>query len=454
MSQELLTFLKQSSTASKNDALKEKLHNHKRSHAKASESAKAQFIKIEQAKKRAKNRKWDAINNLENYLLEFEANFISRGGKVIWAEDAEQAFEEIHHILKRAQVRKVVKSKSMVTEEIDLNRKLEGHGIHVTDTDLGDFINQLAAEKPSHLVMPALHKSKEDIDQLFSEKLGTEKGLDTKELAEAARQKLRQEYLEAEATITGANFLIADTGSVSITENEANVRSAAAWPRIMISVAGIEKILPAMEDLELFWPLLSSHATGQKLTSYNSLFSGTKMENEEDGPAEAYVILLDNGRTKLLEDIKKRESLYCIKCGACLNVCPVYNSIGGEAYDTTYPGPIGAVISPALFGNSYNHLSQASTICGECSEVCPVKIPIHDLIMKNRADSAYDAGGLDKMAWKSWEMAIMNRRIMNQSVTAKNVMLRSFFKKAWGEDRDFPKIKVSFNQAWNNKYGS
>jgi len=208
-----------------------------------------------------------------------------------------------------------------------------------------------------------------------------------------------------------------------------------------------------MRDLELFWPLLASHATGQKLTSYNNLFSGTKMESEQDGPEEFYVVLLDNGRTKLLEDKESRESLYCIKCGACLNVCPVYNSIGGQAFGTTYPGPIGAVVSPSIFGDSFLHLSQASTICGSCSEACPVNIPIHDLLLKNRASKTYDAGGLDKMAWKSWEMAMMNRRIMNQSATAKNIALRSFFKKAWGDQRTFPKVQVSFNQAWTNKYG-
>lgn len=453
MSQVLQSFLKQSQGASKDMNLKNNLKSYSESYSTNAALATDQFISLSEARKMAKNRKWDAIQNLEKNLVEFETNFISRGGKVLWAEDAEQAFEEIHHILKRSHVKEVIKSKSMLTEEIDLNRKLEANGINVAETDLGEFIVQLSEEKPSHLISPAVHKSEKEIAELFSEKLGSEVDLDSSALTETARKALRQKYSAAGAAITGANFLIADTGSICITENEGNIRSAIAWPRIVISIVGIEKILPKIEDLELFWPLLSSHATGQKLSAYNTVFSGPKFGTEEEGPEEVYVVLIDNGRTKLLSDKKMKESLYCIKCAACLNVCPVFQNIGGQSYETAYPGPIGAVISPAIYGEDYLHLSHASTICGKCTEVCPVNIPIHDLLLKNRSDNNYNAGGIEKMAWKSWEMAMMNRKIMNQSSSAKNIMLKSFFRKSWGDQREFPKAKVSFNQAWKNKYG-
>jgi len=306
----------------------------------------------------------------------------------------------------------VLNSKSIISKEIDLDRKLEGHGINLIDTEL-DFSSAFSNEE-----------SKE----------------------------LRGQIPTADAAIISPDFIIADTGSLCISENFGSIRMSVAWPKVLISMAGIESILPSATDLNVFWPLLSTYRKGKMLATYNSLISGPS-QNKNEESSEMYIVLIDNGRTKLLADSKKREALFCIKCDACLNVCPVYTNIGENSYGTTYSGPIGAVISPAISGEEFNHLSQASTTCGKCSEVCPVNIPIHNLLLKNRSDSNYDAGGLDKMAWKSWEMAVMSRKMMNQSTTAKNIMLKSFFKKAWGEKRELPKIKPSFNQQWKNKYG-
>ncbi|CAF1436145.1 unnamed protein product [Adineta steineri] len=297
-------------------------------------------------------------------LQQFENNISARGAKVIWAETAEDALNEIGKICKEKNCKTLVKSKSMVTEEIHLNKYLQQQGIESIETDLGEYIQQLDDEPPYHIVTPAMHKSKEDIAKLFVEKLGTPAGLSPQQLTLVAREKLRKKYVEAEVGITGANFLIADTGSISVTENEGNGRLSSAFPKTHIVIAGIEKMIPSLKDLSLFLPLLATFGTGQQLTVYNTIISGPKQTNEVDGPEEMYVILLDNGRTTLLENPKTREALYCIRCGACLNACPVYKNIGGHSYETTYSGPIGSVITPHLKNlKEYKHLSYASSLC-------------------------------------------------------------------------------------------
>ena len=291
---------------------------------------KLQFKNIAIARERAKNAKWRSIEMLDQQLEEFERQFTSRGGKVIWAEDSEEALNAIGKICAEKECKILVKSKSMVTEEIHLNAFLEKNGIESIETDLGEYIQQLDGEPPYHIVTPAMHKSKQDVARLFTEKLGTPIDLTPEELTQVARVIMREKYTQAQVGITGANFLLTDIGAIAITENEGNGRLSCSFPKTHIAVVGIEKVLQSTQDLGLFWPLLSTYGTGQKVTVYNSIITGPRQEGETDGPDEMYVILLDNGRTNLLKK-ETREALYCIRCGACLNACPVYKNIGGHA---------------------------------------------------------------------------------------------------------------------------
>src|SRR5665647_460173 len=377
---------------------------------------KLQFADNNLVKERAKNIKWRAIETLDKQLETFEAIITKRGAKVIWAEDAQQALEAVQKICEEKNCKTLVKSKSMVTEEIHLNKFLESNGIESVETDLGEYIQQLDGEPPYHIVTPAMHKSKEDVAKLFAEKLGTDPKLIPEELTLVAREKLREKYVQAEVGVTGANFIISDTGSIAVTENEGNARLSAAFPKTHIAIVGIEKMLPSITDLGLFWPLLATYGTGQKITVYNTIISGPRKPNETDGPEEMYVILLDNGRTNILANPKQRESLYCIRCGACLNACPVYKNIGGHTYGVTYSGPIGSVITPHLLGmNEYKHLSYASSLCGNCTEVCAVKINLHELLLENRKESVDEgfATFSEKTAWKLWKIASLKRGMMN-----------------------------------------
>lgn len=415
-----------------------------------------QYSDMNTARERAKNTKWRAIEHLDKYLEEFEANFTRNGGKLIWAEDARQALDEIRAICEAKQAKTIVKSKSMVTEEIHLNDFLAEHHIEAIETDLGEYIQQLDGEPPYHIVTPAMHKSKEDIAKLFHDKLGVDPNLTPDQLTLVAREKLRQKYTDAEIGITGANFILADIGGIAITENEGNARLTTTFPKTHIAIVGIEKVLPSVNDLALFWPLLATFGTGQQLTVFSSIFTGPRKENETDGPEEMYVILLDNGRTNILADAAVRESLYCIRCGACLNACPVYKNIGGHTYGTTYSGPIGAVITPHLKGmGEYKHLSYASSLCGNCTEVCPVKINLHELLLTNRHEAVEEnhTGGSEKLAWFAWKQASLSRGMMNMAKgSTKNWVIRKAFGKAWGNNRSLPEFAPkSFNQMWKER---
>jgi len=417
---------------------------------------KEQFTDVHLVRERAKNVKWRAIETLDQQLEEFELHFTKRGGKVIWAENSEQAIEEILNICKEKNCRTLVKSKSMVTEEIHLNAALEKNGIESIETDLGEYIQQLDGEPPYHIVTPAMHKSKEDVAKLFNEKLGTPISLTPTELTQVARKILREKYTEAEVGVTGANFIISDIGGVAVTENEGNARLSCAFPKTHIVIVGIEKMIPSMTDLGLFWPLLSTFGTGQKVTVYNTIVTGPRQENETDGPEEMYVILLDNNRTNILQNPKQRESLYCIRCGACLNACPVYKNIGGHTYGATYSGPIGSVITPHLQGmEDFKHLSYASSLCGNCTEVCAVKINLHELLLENRKEAVEEglAGFSEKMAWKMWKIASLKRGMMNMgNGNLKNKVVNGLFK-SWKKHRaplDFS--KKTFNEMWKEQY--
>jgi L-lactate dehydrogenase complex protein LldF len=416
---------------------------------------KQQFGDLELARKKAANLKHKILNDLDKYLIEFESNFEKNGGKVIWAPTKKDAVKEILSILKNIKATSVVKSKSMMTEELELNEFLEKKKIEAIETDLGEFIVQLAGEKPYHILTPAMHKSKEDVASLFHEKFGLPDESTPEQITAFTRKYLRDKYGEAEAGITGANFLLADAGAVCLTENEGNGMMSMAFPKVHIVIAGIEKLIPSINDLQLFWPLLATHGTGQKVTAYNSIVFGPKKDDEADGPQEMYVILLDNRRTNILKQERARRALSCIRCGACLNACPVYRNIGGYTYNTVYTGPIGSVITPYLENmKDYRHLSYASSLCGNCTDVCPVKIPLHELLLVNRHESieqGLQTGG-EKFVMRNMRKVMLSRNLMNMSGGFKNLLFRNFFASAWGPRRELPRLQSkTFNKLWKEQ---
>ncbi|UCF36660.1 MAG: iron-sulfur cluster-binding protein [Acidobacteriota bacterium] len=333
----------------------------------------------------ARQVKLHTLERLDLYLERLETKIEANGGKVVWAEDTAAAVAAIVEIARSRSARKVVKSKSMLTEEIHLNPALEDAGLDVVETDLGEYIVQLCGEVPSHLVTPALHKSKEEVAELFIEKLGMTPTDDIGELTQAARRVLRQHFLSADVGISGVNFAVAETGTLVVVENEGNARLSTSVPRTHIAIMGIEKVIPRVSDLAVFLKLLIRSATGQKVTSYINLISGPRRAGEVDGPEEFYLILVDNGRTKVHSDLHFRQSLACIRCGICLNVCPVFQKIGGHAYGSVYQGPIGSVLTPQFLSESVAPQHPfASSLCGACKEICPVKIEIPDLLLELR----------------------------------------------------------------------
>jgi len=417
-----------------------------------------QYKDLELARKRAFSIKHRVVNNLDKYLIEFAANFEKRGGKIIWATDANEAVSEILTLLKTRHLTRVVKSKSMTTEEIDLNKALKNNNIESIETDLGEYIVQIAEEKPYHIVTPAMHKSRDDIAELFYKKFNTSRESTPEELTAFVRNNMRQKFVDADVGITGCNFLIADTGAICITENEGNGLMAMSFPKLHIAIAGIEKIIPSLTDLDLFWPMLASYGTGQQLTVYNSIITGPRQNDETDGPEELFLVLLENNRSAVLSHKNQRAAMMCIRCGACLNACPVYKNIGGHAYSTIYSGPIGSVITPHMKGlEEYKHLSFASSLCGSCTEVCPVKIPLHELLLDNRNESVIEGfvtkgekismNGMKKFFSKRKRMDLMNSRM-------KNISLQISFKKIWGPRRELPRIaKKSFREMWIKRKG-
>ncbi len=419
----------------------------------AVEKGKSIFSDLDVARERAGYYKYKVINELDRYLIEFEDNFISNGGKIIWAQNSDEALAEIKKITEKHNIKSAVKSKSMTTEEIELNKALEKDGIDILETDLGEFIVQQAGQKPYHIVTPAMHMSKEDVAKLYNEKFNTSEDLTPEELTNYTRDLLRQKFTSADLGITGANFLIADTGSIAVTENEGNGMLSMSFPKVHIAIAGIEKIIPKLEDLDLYWPLLATHGTGQPMTVYNSIISGPRKSDEEDGPENMYLILLDNGRTKLLKEERQRQALSCIRCGACLNVCPVYKNIGGHTYNTTYSGPIGSVITPYLAGiKKFKHLSFASSLCGSCTTVCPVKIPIHELLLINRNHSVKRGHHtfFEKQTIILSSRVLRSRKMLDLlSGGTKNKLMKMAISKSWGPRRELPEIATkSFSEQW------
>jgi len=421
---------------------------------KAVAKGKKQYDQLETARQRAANVKHKTLSQLDKYLVEFETNFTRNGGKVLWARHAEEAASLVLKLLRDEKVNKVVKSKSMTSEEIKLNEYLEKNKIQSLETDLGEFIVQLAGEKPYHIVTPAMHKSKEDVAALYHEKFQIDTDSSPEQITSYTRQLLREEFQQAGAGITGANFILADIGGIALTENEGNGLMSMAVPKLHIVIAGIEKMLPSVDDLDLFWPLLATHGTGQFMTAYNSIVTGA--DKKAGSENQMVVILLDNGRSKLLERSRQRAALSCIRCGACLNVCPVYKNIGGYTYDTTYSGPIGSVITPHMQDMKENkHLSFASSLCGACTEVCPVKIPLHELLLLNRAQAVDEGWTLpsERFIMKNSTRFLNNRKMVDiAGAGTKNLVLKYFFGSQWGNRRSLPKFaKKSFSQLWREQ---
>jgi L-lactate dehydrogenase complex protein LldF len=353
--------------------------------ADARRGAVAQVPQWEELREYARQVKAHTLANLDHYLAALEGRVTEVGGRVFWASDAAAATRYVVGVATHHSASLVVKSKSMTTEEIELAEALAHLGVEAVETDLGEFIIQLAGERPYHIIAPAVHKTRQQVSALFERHLG-ETGEDIPTLTRAARRALRQKFAAADIGVTGANFAVAESGTICVVENEGNARLCAALPRVHIVVMGIEKVIPRWDDLAVFLRLLPRAATGQKLTSYVSFFSGPRRADELEGPEEFHLVLLDNGRTRILADTRARPTLACIRCGACLNACPVYRKVGGHSYGSVYSGPIGAVLTPQLQDDVLAaELPFASSLCGACGDVCPVKIPLPDLLLELRA---------------------------------------------------------------------
>ncbi|HEY0764592.1 MAG TPA: LutB/LldF family L-lactate oxidation iron-sulfur protein [Pyrinomonadaceae bacterium] len=418
-------------------------------------AAAASLPNWEDLRSEARAIKDDVLAHLDRYLLEFVGNAESRGAKIHWARDAAEANSIICGLALERNAKTVVKSKSMTTEETHLNDALEAAGMQVVETDLGEYIIQLAEEPPSHIIAPAIHKTRGQIAELFNAELGMPLTDDIAKLTSTARATLRDRFAAADVGISGVNFAISETGTIVIVENEGNIRLTTSLPRIHIAVMGIEKVLPRFADLDVFLKLLPRSGTGQRLTTYQSYITGVKRQPSDEGPEEMHIVLLDNGRSRMLAHPVTRQSLACIRCGACLNACPVYQQVGGHAYGSVYPGPIGAVITPQLMGiQKAAQLPFASSLCGACREVCPVKIDIPRLLLHLRAEISPSKGKLsERLAFKMWAQVMMRPSLYKMSSVVGRVMQRFFpVAKAWTNGRDLRPIESkSFRELWSDE---
>ena len=429
----------------------------------ARDRKKAAFNDWQSARQAAAETKWDAINHLDTYLAEFADKMEARGTQVHWAGNAAEAREIILGIIRSKGARSIIKSKAMTAEEIHLNDAMEKAGYEVVESDLGEFIVQLRHEPPYHIVFPAMHLTRDDINELFQKELGSASTREPEELTMIARRALRRKYITADVGITGANFAIAETGMISITENEGNARLTAALPKTMITLVGIEKVLPKLEDLALFLPMLATAGAGQTITGYNTMYGGPRQPGECDGPEEYHVVLLDNRRTELLADPEQRDALHCIRCGACLNVCPIFKNVGGHTYGTTYSGPVGSVITPHLRGlQDWKHLSGSSSLCGACTEACPVKIDLHHHLLRNRRNAAVgEPSFFERLAYRLFAFVINRPGLYRFAKEAGRLTepLQKLIRntpldpaRAWTGSRDLPPMpEQSFKEWWEER---
>jgi len=418
---------------------------------------------------RASAIKAHTIAHLDYYLEELERHVVAAGGVVHFARTAQEANGIVAELARARKVQLVAKGKSMVSEELGLNQALEGVGVEVVETDLGEYILQLADEAPFHIIAPAMHKSKEQVAELFSQRLGTPRYDDIQQLCEAAREVLRAKFAQADMGITGVNFAVAESGTMVLVTNEGNGRMCTSLPRIHVALMGMEKVVPRLEDLGAFLPLLTRAATGQRITSYVTFITGPRRAEDEDGPEEFHLVVVDNGRSRLLEDEQLREALNCIRCGACLNVCPVYRKVGGHAYGWVYPGPIGAVVTPMLVGlPQAKDLPFASSLCGACHVVCPVNINIPRLLLRLR--QRVTEGAVErkerKGAWwepllvRAWAQVLKGERTLAVASGIGRLLQRPFLRRGWlrwlpppfsgwTSSRDFPSLaERTFRKRW------
>ena len=423
----------------------------------------------EELRERGRQIKTNAIANLDTYIAMLEERVTANGGHVHFAKDAEEANAIVVDIAKQHGVKLVVKSKSMASEETRVNDALAREGIRAVETDLGEYIVQLADETPFHIVAPAIHKTREDVAELFAEKINRPGLVEIEDMAAAARDELRQEFIRADMGISGANFLVAETGTLVIITNEGNGRLCTSAPRVHVALAGMEKVVPSLEDLAVLLRLLPRSATGQRLTSYVSMVSGPKADEDVDGPEEFHLVLMDNGRTRLLADPVLREVLNCLRCGACLNICPVYQKVGGHAYGWVYPGPIGAIITPTLVGEKQaKELPFASTLCGACRDACPVKIDIPRLLLHQRRKISEGIDGKPAMSGRkdrlfAWAFHFTMSHLSVLGLARRVGLLAQlpFIRKGvvskvplspisrWTKGRDLPRLPgKSFKQRW------
>jgi L-lactate dehydrogenase complex protein LldF len=379
------------------------------------DAAVAAYPAMDVMRDRLREIRLHTLTHLDRYLAEFADAVEGLGGRVFFAADADEATAYIRRVAEQAGAGVIVKAKSMVTEEIGLNASLASDSRSVVETDLGEFIVQLAEDRPSHIVAPVMHLTRFDVGRAFADKLGVPYTDDPTELNQIARAHLRKIFLGAEIGISGVNFAVASTGSVAVVTNEGNGRLATTAPRVHIAVMGLERIVPTPEDLGVALEVLARSATGQKLTTYTNIITGPRRAGDPDGPDELHVVIVDNGRTRVLAD-EVSEALACIRCGACLNICPVYRAVGGHPYGDVYPGPIGAVLSPVLFGlEGREELPYACTLCGACLEVCPARIDLPRMLvhLRERVVDEGDAFGWLKPAMKSYEFAATRPRVWN-----------------------------------------
>lgn len=402
------------------------------------------------------------LENIDYYLQQLSDQVAQRGGNVYFAETAEDANDYIRQVMKEKDAKKVAKSKSMVTEEIGLNEALEKDGIDIVETDLGEWILQLDEDPPSHIVTPAIHMDKGRIRDTFSEKRGYQASDKPEELAAFAREQLRQEFLSADVGITGCNFAVAESGAVTLVTNEGNARMVTSLPDTQISVMGLERIVPTWEELEVLVSLLTRAAVGQNLTSYITAITGARLEEEIDGPEEFHLVIVDNGRSKIL-GTEFQAALHCIRCAACINVCPIYRHVGGHAYGSIYPGPIGAVITPLLDGyEDHKELPYASSLCGACTEACPVKIPLHEYLIRHRQiivekeKMAPVSEGVVMKGYAKWAStpaayklsSKMARPALKPWTRDENITNGPGPLKGWTDSRNFPAPSEQTFRAW------
>jgi L-lactate dehydrogenase complex protein LldF len=435
----------------------------------------AELPDAEAVRDRGRAIRLETLAHLDQYLEQFTANVEKNGGQVHWAADAEEARQIILRLVEaaptspsseqtKAKGRLVAKSKSMVSEEIELNHALQHAGIGAVETDLGEFIVQLRGETPSHLITPAAHLRREDVSTLFEKHFGMKPTLDVKEMTAVAYTELRRIFFSANVGLSGVNFGIAETGTLAIVTNEGNARLCTTVPPVHIALMGLERLVPTLADLEVMLRLLPRSATAQKLTSYLTLLNGPRRAGEPDGPSELHVVLLDNGRSRTLGS-ELAESLLCIRCGACLNVCPVYREIGGHAYGATYSGPIGSIVSPALFGSEFGEQAHASTLCGACRDVCPVRIDIPTMLLAVRGQQTAEGHAPRWLKWGmklwAWTMSTPGRYRVAQTLAALGTRLVSRGNRlrslppplnTWTHRRDFPVFAaVPFRERWKRR---